>query len=70
LEDLNRHLSEYRKVTLSLSGPALVQAFTGVLEEKNAAEYDFFNNEVTAIIKNEIFENQDIHERGYEWAHD
>lgn len=70
LEDLNRHLAEYRKVTLNLSGPALVQAFTGVLEEKNAAEYDFFNKEVTAIIKNEIFQNQDIQERSYEWVHD
>lgn len=70
LEDLNRHLAEYRKVTLNLSGPALVQAFTGVLEEKNTAEYDFFNAEVTSIIQNEIFNNQDIKEHGYSWAHD
>ena len=70
LEDLNRHLAEYRKVTLNLSGPALVQAFTGVLEQKNAAEYDFFNAEVTSIIQNEILQNQDIADHGYNWAYE
>jgi hypothetical protein len=42
LEDLNRHLAEYRRTTLSFSGPALVKAFTGILEAKNAQEYEFF----------------------------
>lgn len=69
LDDLNRHLSEYRKVTLNLSGPALVQAFTGILEEKNATEFDFFNREVASIISHEIFTNKELKENGYAWAH-
>ena len=69
LEDLNRHLLEYRKVTLNLSGPALVQAFTGILEEKNAIEYDFFNREVISIIKNEIVQDENIYKYGREWVH-
>lgn len=69
LEDLNRHLAEYRKITLNLSGSALVQAFTGVLEEKNAVEYDFFNREVETIMQNEIFNNQDLEEHTIDWAY-
>jgi hypothetical protein len=41
-------------VTLNLSGPALMQTFIGVLEEKNTKEFEFFNKEVTSIISNEI----------------
>ena len=70
LEDLNRHLAEFRKLTLNLSGPALVQAFTGVLEEKNAQEYDFFNREVTSIISHEILNDKSIEERSVEWAYE
>lgn len=70
LEDLNQHLAKYRKATLNLSGAALYQTFVGVLEEKNAKDFDFFNKEVTAIIQNEILKGEDISNRSVQWAHE
>lgn len=69
LADLNQHLAEYKKVVLNLSGPALFQSFTGILEEKNAKEFEFFNNEVSSIIRNEILNNKEVEERSIQWAH-
>lgn len=69
LEDLNRHLAEYRKVVLNLSGPSLYQVFTGILEEKNAKEYEFFNKEVEAIIYGEILQGEEIENRAIDWAY-
>lgn len=70
LEDLNQHLNNYKNVTLNLSGPALMQTFIGVLEEKNTKEFEFFNKEVTSIISNEILGGQDIKDRSIQWAHE
>ena len=68
LEDLNRHLSEYRKITLNLSGPALVQTFTGILEAENDKEFAIFNQLVTNKM-NELISDKPTEERMIDWAY-
>ena len=69
IEDLNRHLNEYRKVTLNLNGSALVQTFTGILEAENAREFDIFNQRVMQKI-NALLEDKPFEEKTMDWAYE
>lgn len=68
IEELNKRIEEYKKCVLNLSGSGLYQNFIGVLEQKNAAEYELFNKVVEQIIQEDILKNKKIEEIGLENA--
>lgn len=69
IEDLNRHLDQFRRITLNLNGSALVQTFTGILESENAKEFDIFNQLVTNKI-NQLIADKPFEERTVQWAYE
>lgn len=68
INELNDRLEKYKRAVINLSGPGLYQSFVGVLKEKNAAEFEAFNNAVDAIITENILNNETIIDIGVENA--
>lgn len=68
INELNDRLEKYKRAVINLSGPGLYQSFVGVLKEKNAAEFEAFNNAVDAIITENILNNEPIIDIGVENA--
>lgn len=70
INHLNERLEEFKKAVINLSGPGLYQSFVGILKEKNTAEFNAFNDAVSAIITENILNNEAIIDIGVKNASD
>lgn len=68
IEELNSRLEEYKKAVLNLSGPALNQAFIGIIRRKNESEFEAFREAVLSVIQEDLLKNKSIEEIGIEEA--
>lgn len=70
INELNNRLEKYKRAVINLSGPGLYQSFVGILKEKNTAEFNAFNDAVSAIITENILNNEAIIDIGVKNASD